>query len=168
MRKLAFILVGAAAMAVVAAATSSGAGGNGGPRDAVWGGGHADVSVGPRDFSINVEQGRFGNADGSFVYGRNGVITVVDAEPACIAVSGNRVVIGGQSGGLGFVWYAVDNGKPGSATRDQITAVQLLDENDVAQMPAGFPKVCPSPDAPFGGVPYADVTGGDIVVRDVN
>lgn len=173
MRKLAFILVGAAAMAVIAAAASFGAGGSAaGPHDAIWGGGHADVFVGggievPRDVSVNVEQGRFGGADGSFVYGRNGLSTIVDAEPTCIAVSGNRAVIGGLSNGEPFVWYAVDNGKPGGAVRDQVSAVLLLGPGDVAQIP-GFPNACPSPDTPVGGFEYRDLVGGDLVVRDVS
>jgi hypothetical protein len=173
MKRLVWAIVGACAMAAIAVATSLGAGRSAaGPRDAGWGGGHADVFVGitvPRDFSLNVEQGRFGGADGSFVYGRNGVSTIVDAVPTCMAVSGNRAVIGGQSGGFPFVWYAVDNGKTESGTRDQITPVLLLDDpNDVAQMPTGFPNVCPPPDTPFNAAPYADVTGGDIVIRDVS
>lgn len=131
----------------------------------------------PRDFSVSVERGPFGGGDGSFVYGRNGVRTILDDETSCLRVLGNHAVVAGVAdtvvvgdttyAGLPFVWYAVDNGTPGSATRDAVTAVQLLEPADVAQMPDGFPKVCPAPDVPFGGVPYADVIGGDIVVRDV-
>jgi hypothetical protein len=170
MRKLALVFVGACAMAVVSVAASSGAGGAG-PRDAVWGGGHFEGTIASvtfiRDFSVIVEQGRFGGGDGTFVYGRNGFFGSVNT-PSCIAVSGNRAVIGGKSqAGQAYLWYAVDNGTPASAVRDAVTPLLLLEPGELAQMPTGFPKVCPSPDSVIGGAPYFDLTGGDIVIRDV-
>lgn len=171
MRRLAPIFAGACAMAIVAVATSFGASGNAGPRDALWGGGHFRWYFGElaqeRDFSINAELGRFGDADGTFVYGNNGSNGNVNSV-SCLAVSGNHAVIGGvfQLGGK-YVLYAVDNGTPASAVRDQVTPVLLLEPAELAQMPEGFPNVCPSPDTVIGGTPYSDVTGGDIVVRDV-
>lgn len=172
MRRLALIVVGACAMAVVGVATSSGAGGGAGPRDAVWGGGHFEGTIGDltfiRDFSVNVEQGRFGNADGSLVYGRNGFNGSVNA-PSCIAVSGNRAVIGGvNQAGFKYLWYAIDNGTPASAVRDAATPVLQLEPDEVAQMPEGFPKVCPSPDQIIGNAPAFEISHGDIVVRDAS
>jgi hypothetical protein len=171
MRKLALILVGACAMAAVLVAVSSGASSNAGPRDAVWGGGHLQFGFGgltfDRDFSVNIELGRFGNAEGSFIYGNNG--TSGGPRPiSCLAVSGDHAVIGGADpSGNSYLWYAVDNGTPVSAVRDQVTPLLLLEPADLAQMPPGFPNVCPSPDAVINGSPYSELTGGDIVIRDV-
>ena len=166
MRKLALILTAAIATAVVGVAASSGASSsNAGPRDALWGGGHFEFTFGgvtfPRDFSVKGDLGRFGQGDGSFVYGGR-----VDAV-SCLAVSGNRAVIGGydRDGGK-YLWYAVDNGTPASATRDQVTALLLLEPGDLAQLPVGFPNVCPTPLTVVGGTPYDDLTHGDIVVFD--
>ena len=173
MVKLALMMVGACAMAVVAVASSFGANSNNaGPRDALWGGGHFvwDLGFGPnpRDFSVNIELGRFGDADGSFVYGNNGLNGNVNA-PSCLTVSGNRAVIGGvNQAGFKYLWYAIDNGTPASAVRDAATPVLLLEPSEEAQLPAGFPKVCPSTDSVIGGIPYFDITHGDIVVRDVS
>jgi hypothetical protein len=172
MKRLALVAVGAAAMALVAIAASFGAGGNGGPRDALWGGGHFTWYLGDlalqRDFSINVELGRFGDADGTFVYGNNGSNGSSNS-PSCLAVSGNHAVIGGiNAAGYKYVWYAVDNGTPASGTRDQVTPVLQLEPSELAQMPDGFPSVCPSPDSVVGGSPYSDLSGGDIVVRDAS
>ena len=140
MKRLVFVLVGAAAMAIVAVATS---------------------------FSVNVELGRFGDADGTFVYGDNGSSGSVNAL-SCLALSGNRAVIGGiLASGTKYLWYAVDNGTPASGVRDQVRPLLQLEPADLAQLPAGFPRVCPSPDTVLGGFPYSDVTEGDIVIRDV-
>jgi hypothetical protein len=168
---MALILVGACAMAIIAVATSFGASPNSGPRDAVWGGGHFafgfEGGTFPRDFSINEELGRFGDADGTFVYGNNGVSGSVNT-PLCLAVSGNHAVIGGvNQSGLLYLWYAVDNGTPASGVRDQVTAVLGVEPGEIG-LPPGFPNVCPSPDTVFGGAPLNDLTGGDIVVRDVS
>ena len=172
MRKLLPILVGACAMAIVAVATSSGASSNAGPRDALWGGGHFRWYLGDlafeRDMSINVELGHFGDADGSFVYGNNGSNGSINSV-SCLAVSGNHAVIGGVTqAGIKYLVYAIDNGTPASGVRDQITPVLQPDAADLAQLPEGFPKVCPSPDTVLGGFPYSDLTGGDIVIRDVS
>jgi hypothetical protein len=172
-KKLALIFVGAAAMAVVAVATSFGASATAGPRDAVWGGGHFAVTTGnqfERDLSVTAELGRFGEANGTLVYGLNGVSSRPTDSVSCLAVSGNHAVIGGYDPAQGgpFLFYLVDNGPPSSQARDQVSPLLLLDENDVAQMPTGFPKVCPSPDFVFGGFSYSDLSAGDIVVRDVS
>lgn len=171
MKRLAPVLLGALAMAVVAAASSFGSSPNAGPRDALWGGGHFTWYIGDipleRDFSLNVELGRFGDTDGTFVYGRNGSNGSSNS-PSCLAISGNHAVIGGiNAAGFKYVWYAVDNGTPASSIRDQVTPVLQLEPDELAQMPEGFPNVCPSPDTVVGGFPYSDLTGGDIVVRDV-
>lgn len=167
MRKLALISTGAIAMAVVAVAASFGASSsNAGPRDALWGGGHFQFAIGQltldRDFSVKAELGRFGQADGTFVYQAR-----VDPV-SCLSVSGNRAVIGGFDPNFGgeYLWYAVDNGTPAGATRDQVTPLLLLEPADLAQMPEGFPNVCPDPRTVVGGTPYSDLTAGDIVVFD--
>jgi hypothetical protein len=174
MRRIGFVLAGAAAMAIALAATSFGApSSNAGPRDAVWGGGHFTWSDSggehPRDFSVNAELGRFGDADGTLVYGNIGATLARTNAVSCLAVSGKYAVIGGtdQLGGR-YLFYMVDSGRPSSAdSRDQVTPLLLLEPSDLAQMPAGFPSVCPSPTAVLNAIPYSDLTGGDIVVHDV-
>jgi hypothetical protein len=172
LRRTALVAVGAGAMTAIGVATSSGASGGFAARDGVWGGGHFEGAIGGvtfvRDFSVNVTQGHFSGAGGSFVYGRNGFNAGVNS-PSCIAVSGSRVVVGGvNQNGLKYLWYAIDNGTPASPTRDAATPVLLLEPDDVAQMPPGFPQVCPSPDPIIGGTPAFALTHGDIVVRDVS
>ena len=141
-------------MAVVAAAVSFGASPNAGPRDAVWGGGHFTFDVGgfqvQRDFSLTAELGRFGQPDGSFVYGLNGVSARDSEVITCLAVSANRAVIAGWDAQQGwpFLFYVVDNGKPSSGRRDQVSPLLLVDMNndDLSQLPNDFPNTCPSPD----------------------
>jgi len=166
--RLPSILIGALATAGVIVSASHGAGGSQDLRGAVWGGGHFEGTIGDvdfvRDFSVNVVQGRFG--EGTFVYGRNGVIGVVNSV-SCVAVSGSHVVIGGVNpAGFKYVWYGIDNGTPESGTRDAATPMLQLDGHELAQMPAGFPKVCPSPTEILGDTPAFAVTHGDLVVRD--
>jgi hypothetical protein len=177
MKKLGYIVVGALVMGALAVGTSLAAGGGGNePRPALWGGGHfegtSDGFTLVHDFSVNVEQGRFGQVGGSFIYGHNGVGTLIDAEPSCIAAAGNRAVIGGtdRTSGLPFIVYFVDNGTPVSAVRDQMTPVALLSPEEVAQLPPGslptnFPAACPSASVPIESLPYFDVSTGDVVVR---
>jgi hypothetical protein len=172
MQRLALIAIGALAMAAVIGTTSFAAGSGGGPKDAIWGGGHFTWYIGEtpfeRDFSLNAELGRFGDAGGTFVYGRNGAFGIGNTV-SCLAVSGNQAVIGGvNSAGFKYLVYFVDNGTPANASRDQVTPMLQLEPNEVLQMPADFPKVCPSPATPISGNPYYDLVGGDIVVRDVS
>jgi hypothetical protein len=178
-KRIGWVLLGASAMAAVAVATSFGAGATPGPRDAVWGGGHFHAVIGAsefdRDFSVNAGQGRFGSVDnGSFIYGLNSTIDL--APPSCINVQGNEAVIAGVShaGGVAYAWYAKDNGTPGSATRDEVSAVLLLEQSDVEKL-SNFPAVCPTPTefrtntevfGVFGAVPIFSLPYGDVVVRD--
>jgi hypothetical protein len=146
-----------------------------GSKDAVWGGGRFEFP-GPivRDFSVFAEGGPFSGARGQVTTGVNGALTIQRTEVTCVGASGNKAVVGGiirefvnpDFVGSYLLFYVIDNGLPGSATLDQTSGGLILDATDVAQMPRGFPKVCPSPETVLGGFQYNDITAGDIVVRD--
>jgi hypothetical protein len=93
---------------------------------------------------------------------------------SCLTVDGNRAVIGGmltQQPGpvppddVPFVIYLEDNGPTGSATPDQISALAIFPAGDpgLADLPPGFPYLCPSVRSIYG---YAPLTSGDITVAE--
>jgi hypothetical protein len=147
------------------------------PRDGAWGGGRFEFVPGGlyRDFSLSATEGRFGGADGTFVYGRNGVGLTSRLEVQCVNVSGNRAVVAGtirESSNASFVGltassWLIDNGDTTSTTRDQESGIFINNPEDEAAFPDGYPRVCPSAtEAPWGAVQFLDVTWGDLVVHD--
>ena len=120
----------------------------------------------PRDFSLNAA-GLGGAGVGEIVYGRNGSGTPTPFRVAvkCLAASGGRAVLGGvAANGLGFAIWVIDNGVPGSSTRDQASYAQV-DTLDSPIWPAGFPRMCPSPVGDAFGGGYFDLVG-DVTVHD--
>ncbi len=127
-RRTAIAAAAAAALAAAGAAYSSHTGEAPARSDAVWGGGHFVNPAGvPRDLSVlGVRGGRRG-ADGSLIFGTNGVVTINRTEVTCLAVNGNKAVVGGiiretNTGafvGSANVMYYIDNGGPGSSARDR-------------------------------------------------
>lgn len=165
----------AAALAVAGAAYSSHADEAPAGRDAVWGGGHfVNRAGGPRDLSVLAMQGGVGGANGSLIFGSNGVTTINRTEVMCVAVDGNTAVVGGiiretNTGALvgsANVMYYIDNGGPESSTRDLVSPILIFFPEEVEElMPPGFPHVCPEPTL-LPGFSYLDLTEGDIVVHD--
>jgi hypothetical protein len=143
----------------------------------VFGGGHIGPGCSttnfcptlPRDFSLVGRLGRHGtNALGEIVYGRNGsgnpTQFVVDVR--CVAVSGNRAVLGGviRTNGGGFAIWVIDNGVPGSSVLDQASYAQA-DELGSSIWPAGFPHRCPSPEGDAFGGGFFGIANGDVTVH---
>lgn len=62
--------------------------------------------------------------------------------------------------------YYIDNGGPGSSSRDRFSPILILTPDEVEElMPPGFPHVCPEPTI-LEGFSYGTLTEGDIVVYD--
>lgn len=178
MKKVLVLLAGVAALVGAGYAWSSHAPESSDPRDAVWGGGRFDVDLPGfgvfRDLSVMAKEGRFEGADGSFVYGRNG-LGMTRVEISCINVEGNRAVIAGRirdTGDPTFVggyatWWLSDNGGTASPTRDRASLLYIdLEGADLSAYPAGFPKVCPSATTPPYEVQSFELKYGDLVVHD--
>lgn len=174
-RKATGMAAALAALAVAGAAYSAQSGQRPTSRDAVWGGGHFVNAAGvPRDFSVLGIKGGLSGADGSLIFGTNGAVTINRTDVTCVAVRGNKAVVGGiisETGTGDFVGFAnlvyyIDNGGPGSSSRDRFSPILILEPEEVSElMPPGFPHVCPEPTI-LEGFSYGDLLEGDIVVHD--
>jgi hypothetical protein len=182
--KLIAAVLGSLVAAVTLAATSfaSGAddGGSGNGSDQLFGGGrfHFDFDSGPgelvlpRDIGVYASGRNAQNGSGTRWYGNpNAAAPVRSADVTCVNVEGALAVVGGattpgQYEGMPYVQYFEDGGPPGPG-KDRITPVFILTPEDLATMPEGFPRVCPSPTPPaeFGEV-WANLESGDIAVVD--
>jgi hypothetical protein len=151
-------------------------------QDRLYGGGQVGAGCYLPDFGVCLDAPRYyavdGHAqgDGSEAVGNSnfGIPDVRDGRRSitCLAVEGNKAVIGGiiESGVFTGLWYAqffVDNGAPGTGTRDQ-AGPTILDPPGAPGWPAGFPYTCPSPVIGWtGNAPtYRPVDQGDFVVQD--
>jgi len=126
--------------------------------DRVFGGYHSEGNFGgtgmlpipPRDASFDVHGTRDG-ASGKFHLGRNDTSELlVEARITCISAIGNAVVLGGvitvdntptPTLGEDFLWHAVDNGGPGGAVRDRVSAVWKDADGTLGQ--GAFPGTLP-------------------------
>lgn len=176
-KKVLVLLIGIATLVGAGVAWSSHLPETTDPRDAVWGGGRFEFAPGGlyRDFSLSASEGRFGGAEGTLVYGRNGIGLVARLEIQCVNVSGNQAVFAGtiressdaSRVGLTATSWLIDNGGTASATRDQETGIFVNTPADEAAFPEGYPRVCPSAtETPWGAVQFYDMVQGDLVVHD--
>lgn len=134
---------------------------------------HGGPFCAPFNYTVRLLGVQHGNRRAWGLFERRNNVTggKLSGPVTCITVDGNRASIGGFFTGPGnipgdpYVFYVEDNGPPGSATPDQVSALAALPEGDPDRplMPDRFPYVCPSADSIYG---YAPLTSGDITVAD--
>jgi hypothetical protein len=141
--------------------------------DRVYGGGTFDT----RTFAIDAHADSHGKAAfGSIEYA--GPDHFQDEEVTCLAVDGDKAAVGGivtradrpEVVGMWALMFLDDGGNPTSGTADGSSLQYISPAGPTGGWPAGFPNVCPSPDAgvpSLGLVPaYLPFAGGDVVVQD--
>lgn len=126
---------------------------------------------------LGVSQGESGRGSGVMERRNNVTGGTFRGEITCMSVVGHRAAVGGFftlapgtqgiTAGDPFVLWVQDNGTLAAAdgdAPDQISVLVALPPGDpgLADMPDGFPSVCPSADAPG----YLPLTAGDITVSD--
>jgi hypothetical protein len=174
-------LVAAVALTATSLAASADDDGNANRADQLFGGGRfqfdfdqseGGVLILPRELSIYATGRNGKNGTGTRWYGNpNAASPVGSAEITCVNVEGTLGVVAGattpgQLQGMPYVQYFDDDGPPGPG-QDMITPVFILAATDLANMPRGFPRVCPSatPPAAWGAV-WAPLESGDIALVD--
>lgn len=183
MRKLVFFaLIVAAVLGASAAYSASSPSAKLQKQDRVYGGGQVGAGCYLPDFGICFDTPRYfsvdshAESDGRRAVGNSnyGIPDVRDGgrNITCLAVEGNKALIGGviESGPNSGFWYAqffVDNGMPGTGSRD-LASPTIFDPAGASTWPARFPNVCPSPITGWPGFAptYRPVDQGDVVVQD--
>ncbi len=121
------------------------------------------------DINIDVHGSGSGPATGTFLSGTDGGTNASRTRITCMTVVGNRAVVGGiitsdtihpEAVGDEMLFFVIDNGGPGSAPLDKMSAREIYTAD---QFTPGFPSNCGSPDATTGG--YADVHAGDLSIH---
>jgi hypothetical protein len=95
--------------------------------------------------------------------------TIFRGRVRCLNVVGNAAVVGGSMsapsilGGVPFVVYAVDNGDSGDLVSD--LGLFPFQDPDLALLPVGFPRVCPTPGLLASVYGYQPVDAGTLIVK---
>ena len=95
--------------------------------------------------------------------------TIFRGRVRCLKVVGNAAVVGGSVsaptilGGVPFVVYAVDNGDTGDLVSD--LGLFPFQDPDLALLPVGFPRVCPTPGLLGSIYGYQSVDSGTLTVK---
>jgi hypothetical protein len=174
-----YALVAAAALAALAtvglANSASGPGSQLANQDRLYGGGSVTAPDGtPRNFGLDAHAAASaGGAYGDIEYG--GTFHDEHEQVTCLSVRGNMAAVGGivvqadrpEIVGMYVLQLYADDGTPASGTPDQGTLQDIAPAGDPG-WPAGFPYLCPTPDAalanPAFGFVYLPLGGGDVTV----
>jgi hypothetical protein len=144
------------------------------PQDRAYGGGQFIAPDGiPRNFALDAHATSGGQpAYGDIEYGNS--IHDQHEQVTCLNVAGNEATLGAivtqadraNVVGEWVMMVVTDNGTPAFGSPDESSLQNFGPANDPS-WPAGFPFVCPTPDAAttFSGFDFFPLTGGDIFIQ---